>query len=569
MESFRYKYAIAFPSKPNALRGFLPYFTATNLATHPVTVQITFDIDEFSLTSVIAESEEETFELPSSVFLPNNNGITSKTILVCSSGEISLYGFVSKSKEYATMFSVDQFMDLDPWDKYIGGAYLALPANDLGTEHYIVAYPKQQDFTTVFTVSALENNTEVNITFTAKSTPRSPRKFSLQFGESYQVLVTSDTTSSMVVSDKPVSVIAASKSEANNIFLLKQIPPKQSFGTEFVLTPFEGGSYDFCVVAPDSTAINTCQVSEGSYGATSPNVCEEEQVKGFVCVEDFAMDIYTKITSKNPITVVQYMKGYASSTDSVCLAMLIVPPVQSYIGEVEFSIIGEGNVFMNIFILSKVDTAFEINGKTEDMTLSFKAEIEGIFVYRKEILTAGRHAISSSTSGAKFAVIVHGGMHSDTGGETTTTIPAGRLVVEPLEGSGATGLNAKPLEGSGGDFVEGSGGDYVEGSGGNSVEGSGGDSVEGSGGNSVQESGGNSVEGSGGGDLVGLSAPESIRYDNFFAYSAGRERSTNGKSFKVTVCYYYCQNLSFLFLFLVKSKFLIPDDANVYLLSIQ
>ena len=89
--------------------------------------------------------------------------------------------------------------------------------------------------------------------------------------------------------------------------------------------------------------------------------------------------------------------------------MLIVPPVESYITKAEFSIIGEGNVFMNIYIISMVKTAFEINGELLDMDLFLKAEVEDMFVYRKELSRAERHVISSSTSGAKFAVIVYGG----------------------------------------------------------------------------------------------------------------------------------------------------------------
>ena len=436
----------AFPSKPKALGGFSPYLTITNLVSNAVTVDVIFDAADYGLTSVIAEYGEETFELPTLAFLPNSNGITNRTIIVCSSGEISLYGFVSESKEDATMFSVDQFMDLDPWDKYIRGAYLALPANDLGIEHYIVAYPKQYDFTSVFTISALENNTAVNIKFSSNSIPRSPRKFSLQFGESYQVLVTPDTTSSMVVSDKPISVIAASKSETNNVFLLKQMPPKQNFGREFVLTPFEGGSYDYCVIAPVSTIIYTCQVN-GASADTNSSVCEEYLVDGLECIQNITANMYQKITSEYPITVVQYMKGYKTSTESVCLAMLIVPPVESYIRTIEFSVIGAGNVFMGIYIISKINTAFEINGEMQDRSLFLKAEIEGMFVYRGVLSRAGRHTITASSSETKFVVIVYGGTYSDTAGKeravmpTTTSMPTAEL---DFEGSGA-------FEGSGED----------------------------------------------------------------------------------------------------------------------
>ena len=430
----------AFPNKPKALNGFSPYLTVTNLASESVTVDVIFDAADYGITSEIAENGEETFELPSRVFLPNSNGITNRTIIVCSSGEISLYGYVSESKEDASMFSVDQFMDLDPWDMYIRGAYLAIPANDLGTEHYIVAYPKQQDFTSVFTVSALENNTAVNITFSSNSTPRSPRKFTLQFGESYQVLVTNDTTSSMVVSDKPVSVIAASKSETNSVFLLNQIPPKKSFGTEFVLTPFEGGSYDYCVIAPESTTISTCQVAGESAG-TNSSECEEYLVDGLECIQNITANVYQKITSEYAVTVVQYMKGYtAGSTDLVCLTMLIVPPVESYISEVEFNIIGDGNAFMDIYIISEMYTAFEINGEIQDISLFLEAEIEGMMVYKGVISKAGRHIITSGSSGTKFVVIVYGGMHSDTGVDETTVVPTttfGPTVELDYEGSGS------------------------------------------------------------------------------------------------------------------------------------
>ena len=448
-----------------------------------------FDAADYGLTTVIAENDEETLELPTLAFPPTSNGITNRTIVVCSSGEISLYGFVSESNSDATMFSVDQFMDLDPWDMYIRGAYLALPANDLGTEHYIVAYPKQQDFTSVFTVSALENNTAVNITFSSDSTPRSPRKFLLQFGESYQVLVTPDTTSSMVVSDKPVSVIAASKSETNSVFLLKQIPPKQSFGTEFVLTPFEGGSYDYCIIAPDSTTINTCQVSGGSAG-TNSSLCEEYLVDGLECIQNITSNMYQKITSEYAITVVQYMKGYTtSSTELVCLAMLIVPPVESYISEVEFSIIGDGNVFMDIYIISQMYTTFEINGEIQDISLFLEAEIEGMLVYKGVLSKAGRHIITSCSSGTKFVVIVYGGMHSDTEGEETSVMPT------------TTFVPTVELD----------------------------------------------FEGSGEGDFTTTSAVESEEttdvvigsYSNFFAYSAGLARGTNGNISLFSLVSYY------------------------------
>ncbi|XP_072046332.1 uncharacterized protein [Amphiura filiformis] len=175
-------YALSFPCQPRSLSLFSPYLTVTNLASHSVTVDIAFNAANFSTSSEIDVNKEATFELTTSVFLPCSNGISEKTVLVCTSGTVSLYGFIAESKEDATMFS--SFIPTEPWDTTIRGAFLALPANALGKEYLIPAYPRQEDFTTVFTISALENNTAINVRFVADTTPPGMRKFVLQLGQS-------------------------------------------------------------------------------------------------------------------------------------------------------------------------------------------------------------------------------------------------------------------------------------------------------------------------------------------------------------------------------------------------
>ncbi|XP_072045947.1 uncharacterized protein [Amphiura filiformis] len=411
-------YALSFPSLcgSTSLSQFSPYLTVTNLASQSVTVDISCTAANFKKSAKIDVNKEATFELifeRTSVFLPCSNAISNKTVLVCASGSVSLYGFIAEGKN-----DVDSsVMVTNPWDETIQGAFLALPANALGKEYLIPAYPTQEDFTTVFTVSALEDNTAVTISFEADTTPPGTRRFELQIGESYQVVVPSIVTLSNIKSNASISVIAASKSETNEVFLLKQVSPNESFGTGFIVTPFEGGSYDYCIVATEATTVSKCMADESS------SVCQQgqdETINGLKCVQDIDVSVYLKITTDKPVAIYQYIKDYSSSSDGlVCLAMNIVPPIENYLSDVKYTVIGDGNIKeIKTYIISNSDMAFEVDGEELDMDIFLKAQVEDMYVYRRPVSRAGRHTISSKTTD-KFMVIVYGGKHAD--GVVTTT----------------------------------------------------------------------------------------------------------------------------------------------------
>ncbi len=430
-----YTYAFSFPSRPASLSQFPPYFTVTNLASQSVSVCIIFSAGDFYDSSVLEVDTYKTFELPTSVFLPASNGVSNKTVVVCSSGPVSLYGFVAESKNDAMM--LDDFMELEPWDRTIRGTFLGVSAISLGTEYHIPAYPRDGDFTTVFTLSAVEDDTNVNISFTADTTPPGRRSFALQSGQSYQVLVKQEVILSTIESDKPVSVLTASKSESNEVFLLKQMMPQQSFGTDYVLTPFEGSYYDYCVVATEATTITRHRITMASQD-TQNSVTDNLEVNGVSCEQNVPVDEYLMITSNDPVAVYQYVKGYSeTSSNAVSLAMIIVPPLTSYLSsDATYSVIGDGNVDISMYIISNTNTSFNVNGELQPVFR--QTQVEDTFVYRTTVSSSGKHVIAPTTSDddVEFMVIIYGGQHADgTVASTTTTMSP-----DDGEGSGSGDL---------------------------------------------------------------------------------------------------------------------------------
>ncbi len=142
-----------------------------------------------------------------------------------------------------------------------GDVFQVLPTLQLGTQYYVLTLKQYiVGFPSFFCFSALEEHTTV--TFTTKQ------------GESHQVVLNpyqsyrfdgaweEDVSGTFIESDNPISVVAGTYTYGPELYccldgVLENIPPVNSWGHEFVLTPFSEVTcgYAYRIISHENTAI--------------------------------------------------------------------------------------------------------------------------------------------------------------------------------------------------------------------------------------------------------------------------------------------------------------------------
>ena len=192
-----------------------------------------------------------------------------------------------------------------------------------------------------FSVSALENPTVIDVT-TKGLRERQFRIFLDPF-ETYQFqasLEADDLTGSSITSDNPVAVVSACQCASVTIdhggcdYLVEQMPPVESLGVEYILATFPGriNGYVYRVIgtSPQATHVEL----------SNDDLQIKLQPGDFYEVNVVAENEVIKVTSDQPVLVVQYMKGFNGPENDITgdPSMVIVPPVQMFGKDVAFAL---------------------------------------------------------------------------------------------------------------------------------------------------------------------------------------------------------------------------------------
>lgn len=232
------------------------------------------------------------------------------------------------------------------------GTFLAYPCltneADNGYEYYVISSEDPSGFLhSQFLLVGCEDDTTITVTPTQSiSIPQDPQmaattsvtvesaatshEFTLNQMQTLLVSSVSDLTGTKIVSNKPLTVISGHEcanipaSESGCEPLSIHVPPSVTWGTKFLLAPFDGrtGQQNFKLISAEATTIAyTCgTTSQGSQGVTS---------------FQFNTDEYCYLESSEPLLVAQFSTG--GSIDSKGdPAIAMISPMDQYVSEITF-----------------------------------------------------------------------------------------------------------------------------------------------------------------------------------------------------------------------------------------
>ncbi len=345
----------------------------------------------------VSRSKQAEIPLPTKVRLTDPSVISNKTVVVMASGAISVHCI---DNEYES-----------------GDGFLALPNKQLGTSYYVMSYEpfKHPDVhnPAFVAISAIKDGTVVDIK-NIKTGQKS--QIPLNSLESYrhQGGYFTDLTGVEITSNKPVSVVSGIftrvpyTAESGADGLLEQIPPVNTWGTSFVLSPFLGRETGYVYRILSGSKPSRVSIS---------NLPKDVKINSDYW-HDGNVDDNTVITinSDQPVLVFQYMK---SKTDEEKLepAMMMVPPKDSYVNKIVtfpiFNCTFTDGFQYNIHVIIDCDYASGLK-IDENASIShweqLKTKDKGMCVVRGEVST-GVHSVSHEDPSAKFTVAVYG-LHS-------------------------------------------------------------------------------------------------------------------------------------------------------------
>jgi hypothetical protein len=276
----------------------------------------------FSQSFTVTPGSVTSIDIPATAKLSGSSNLTvGAGVHVTSANPITLYGLSDE------MGSADGF--------------LGLPVDALGSSYRIMSYtgtPGYSSYFSHFAIVGTQNSTTITITPSVDAAGGHmmgvPFSITLNQGDAYQLksnLDTTDLTGTLVTADKPIAVFGGSDNSLvpagvnYSNTLLEQLPPINSYGSEFVAIPFVNvtrGDRVRVLAATDSTQVSL----NGSVVATI-NAGQ---------FHEFELTTATKISTSNPTLVAQYHKGInASGTGDPF--MIILPAVDQFLSRYEFS----------------------------------------------------------------------------------------------------------------------------------------------------------------------------------------------------------------------------------------
>lgn len=233
-------------------------------------------------------------------------------------------------------------------------AYLALPTGSLGTHYFALGFPHNVtsaigDTFSQFAVIATQAGTNVTLRPTCDlSGPLTGVELNqtLDQGEvlQYQCLGSGDVTGTDIISDKPVAVLAGNacaevpSGTAFCDYLVEQMTPVVSWGTNFVIPGFDNGSDDLVRVlaSEDNTQITFVEVIAIDFplGRWILSGQSETRNRGEFSVFDIRPPSGTgaaalSVRSDKPVLVAQYALGAEVSSTGDPL-QVIVPPTEQF-----------------------------------------------------------------------------------------------------------------------------------------------------------------------------------------------------------------------------------------------
>ena len=326
-----------------------PNVTVTTSSRIPVKVTLSIPNLSFEKNTSVDRYHNYNISLPPSILFKQGEGKQNKTIIVRSSGMVSVHVIENDGRNG------------------LGDGFIVYPTDQIGKRYYVAAYsPNFSKDLPFFSVTALEH---ARITVKTKSgqllSEQLKRYESYRFdGDALQ-----DISGTFIQSDSPITVISGVRTwvpsgrccDGN---LLEQLLPVSKWKKNYFLASFKYlNSFIYRVYSSDlSTSVNI-SISDG----------ENDQIE--IAAEDFYEgdidgDKMLSITSEEAVMVVQYMITNTTTFPSPgSPAMVLAQPDSSFISTVTFPVfgffsLGESSFYYYISVIIECSqiTGLIING---------------------------------------------------------------------------------------------------------------------------------------------------------------------------------------------------------------
>ncbi len=318
--------------------------------------------------------------------------------------------------------------------QFASEGYLALPNDIAGREYYVVTYSNTSGRPSSFAVVAIEDDTTVSITPSARVRLVDGRiidvgetyEVTLQKGQVYQaqssVDLSSDLTGTFVSSDKAVHVFGAHNCANVPTFLaacdhlVEQMPPLAHWGKEFLTSPFATRSADIFRIL-SSQDNNRIYVN-----GRLRTVLEKGQLSEFTLSES------VQVVTSEPVLVVQYSRGQNSDGVMADPSMMIVPSIEQYANQyiVQNEEFNFTTNFINVTGSQRALEVLYLDGELLDQSLVQEVGTSGFF-HAQIPVNPGSHRVESEFP---FGCFVYGFGNFD-----AYSYPAGLVVPRPDDGT--------------------------------------------------------------------------------------------------------------------------------------
>ncbi|XP_072048471.1 uncharacterized protein [Amphiura filiformis] len=362
-----------------------PRVLITTNSLDPVSVNVSVGTG-FEYTTTVTRYRHASIALTTSIRL-TTSGKSNATIKVTSSDIVSVH-----------------CIDNEMWG---GDGFLVLPTAELGKQYYVVTYhstyePYDPPYPAFFCVSALNTGSVIDI----KTNAGEIFQITLEAYESYRFNGNAyeDLTGTFIESTEPVSVISGVYTKvpagiSGTDGLLEMIPPVESWGYHFILAPFldRTSGYVYRVISHNRSTMNIS--NRGSVDIEAESWFED----------DISGDSVITIMSDQPVLVVQIMKSKGAEGNLYDPAMIIIPPLNSYVNNVTFPVIEmvkayTYNMHVTINCIYANELMFDENNSMRDWE---RLDDHEICIIRGHV-TTGVHTVSHQDPDAKFTVAVYG-----------------------------------------------------------------------------------------------------------------------------------------------------------------
>lgn len=374
------------------------FLTAEISATGTVTVPGLGFSAPFSVTS----GQVTTIALPQGANLTSSDTVEGKGIHIVASNPVTVYGL-----NYLK-FTTDGFM--------------ASPTSTLGTDYLVLAYRNNTAFFSgtqlpaygsEFALVATADQTTVTITpsiTTGAHHAGLPYSVVLDQGQTYQLRNDDspttlqhlrDLTGSVIQSDKPIALFGGHKCAFvpdGSTFcdnLVEQIPPVESWGTNFVTMPlaarFKGDTFRV-LASVDGTHVT---INRNPPVTLNRGQFLEQSIQGPV-----------QITADQPVLAAQYSNGISfggAVNGNADPFMMVLPPYDQFGGNttVETPVIGFPDNYINLVAPEAAKASLAVDGQPVPQASFSEIGTSG-FVGAQLIVGPGAHHITSQTPFQSF-----------------------------------------------------------------------------------------------------------------------------------------------------------------------